>query len=127
MDTKLVIRDVAGAVINIGPWDFQTEPVMASDLDKPIHNQQGELVGHEQKQIGERPRNPLPAGAYESTADIATSDDGGLYATENHRGLRAGEYPPIGDQLDSLFKAGLFPPDMAAQLQAVKNKFPKIV
>lgn len=35
------------------------------------------------------------------------------------------EYPPIGDQLDALFHAGLFPPEMAAKLQAVKDKYPK--
>ena len=38
---------------------------------------------------------------------------------------RAKEYPAIGDQLDALFKAGVFPADMAATLQAVKNKYPK--
>jgi hypothetical protein len=35
------------------------------------------------------------------------------------------EYPPIGDQLDALFHAGAFPDDMAAQIQAVKDKYPK--
>jgi len=38
---------------------------------------------------------------------------------------RAAEYPPIGDQLDALFKAGVFPADMAATIQAVKDKYPK--
>lgn len=38
---------------------------------------------------------------------------------------RAPEYPPIGDQLDALFKAGAFPADMAAKIQAVKDKYPK--
>ena len=38
---------------------------------------------------------------------------------------RAQEYPPIGDQLDALFKAGVFPADMAASIQAVKDKYPK--
>lgn len=38
---------------------------------------------------------------------------------------RAKEYPSIGDQLDALFKAGVFPPEMAAQIQAVKDKWPK--
>tara|TARA_Y100000034_G_scaffold872_1_gene1110 strand:- start:137 stop:448 length:312 start_codon:yes stop_codon:yes gene_type:complete len=37
---------------------------------------------------------------------------------------RQAEYPPIGDQLDALFHAGVFPADMAAQLQAVKDKYP---
>ena len=35
------------------------------------------------------------------------------------------KYPSIGDQLDSLFHAGIFPEDMRAQIQAVKDKFPK--
>jgi len=34
-------------------------------------------------------------------------------------------YPTIGDQLDALFKAGVFPEDMAAKIQAVKDKYPK--
>lgn len=38
---------------------------------------------------------------------------------------RAAEYPSIGDQLDALFKAGAFPADMAAIIQAVKDKYPK--
>lgn len=35
------------------------------------------------------------------------------------------KYPPIGDQLDALFHAGVFPAEMAAQIQAVKDKYPK--
>lgn len=35
------------------------------------------------------------------------------------------EYPKIGDQLDALFHAGVFPPEMAALIQAVKDKYPK--
>ena len=38
---------------------------------------------------------------------------------------RRQEYPPIGDQLDALFHAGVFPADMAAAIQAVKDKYPK--
>jgi len=38
---------------------------------------------------------------------------------------RAKEYPSIGDQLDALFHAGVFPEEMAAKIQEVKNKFPK--
>jgi hypothetical protein len=38
---------------------------------------------------------------------------------------RADKYPPIGDQLDALFHAGLFPEEMAAKLQAVKIAYPK--
>ena len=38
---------------------------------------------------------------------------------------RASEYPAIGDQLDALYHAGVFPDDMAAQIQAVKERYPK--
>ena len=38
---------------------------------------------------------------------------------------RKGEYPAIGDQLDALYHAGVFPEDMAAQIQAVKEEYPK--
>ena len=45
-------------------------------------------------------------------------------STEYQR-LRKVDYPSIGDQLDALFHAGVFPPEMAAQIQAVKDKYPK--
>lgn len=47
-----------------------------------------------------------------------------LAKTEYQR-LRAQEYPAIGDQLDALFHAGIFPDNMAAQIQAIKDKYPK--
>jgi len=34
-------------------------------------------------------------------------------------------YPPIGDQLDDLFRQGAFSPEMAAALQAVKTAHSK--
>ena len=34
-------------------------------------------------------------------------------------------YPPVGDQLDALFHAGVFTGDMAAKLAAVKAANPK--
>ena len=38
---------------------------------------------------------------------------------------RQREYPAIGDQLDALFHAGVFPAEMADKIQAIKNKYPK--
>ena len=38
---------------------------------------------------------------------------------------RVTEYPSIGNQLDALFHAGVFPAEMAAEIQAVKDKYPK--
>jgi hypothetical protein len=48
-----------------------------------------------------------------------------VYDAEFYKLARAGAYPAIGDQLDALFHAGVFPPEMAAQLQAVKDQYPK--
>ena len=39
--------------------------------------------------------------------------------------MRRRTYPSIGDQLDALYHAGVFPDDMAATLQAVKDANPK--
>ena len=38
---------------------------------------------------------------------------------------RAAEYPPIGDQLDALWKGGEAAAEMLAKVQAVKQKYPK--
>jgi hypothetical protein len=38
---------------------------------------------------------------------------------------RASEYPPIGDQLDALWKGGDAAAEMLAKVQAVKAKYPK--
>jgi len=38
---------------------------------------------------------------------------------------RASEYPPIGDQLDALWKGGAEAEAMLAKVQAVKAKYPK--
>jgi hypothetical protein len=47
------------------------------------------------------------------------------YDAEFYRLQRAKAYPAIGDQLDALFHAGVFPPEMAAQIQAIKDLYPK--
>ena len=47
------------------------------------------------------------------------------FRNEEAREKRAAEYPSIGDQLDSLYHAGVFPSDMEATLKAVKDKYPK--
>jgi hypothetical protein len=38
---------------------------------------------------------------------------------------RKAEYPPIGDQLDALWKGGAAAEDMLARIQEIKNKYPK--
>lgn len=45
--------------------------------------------------------------------------------TPSYKDLRKNEYPSIGDQLDALFHAGVFPEEMASKIQEIKNKYPK--
>ena len=47
------------------------------------------------------------------------------YELTQYQRQRAPEYPAITDQLDALFHAGVFPPEMAEQIQAIKDKYPK--
>lgn len=42
-----------------------------------------------------------------------------------YRRERAAEYPPIGDQLDALWKGGDAAAEMLAKVVAVKTKYPK--
>lgn len=48
------------------------------------------------------------------------------YEAKEYQRKRVAEYPSIGDQLDALFHAGVFPSDMAEQIQAIKDKYPKV-
>lgn len=59
----------------------------------------------------------------EVTAEIARLQ--AEYDADFYKLARAAEYPPIGDQLDALFHAGVFPAEMAAQIQEIKDKYPK--
>jgi hypothetical protein len=43
----------------------------------------------------------------------------------SYKPLRQKAYPSIGDQLDALFHAGVFPDAMASKIQAIKDAYPK--
>lgn len=47
------------------------------------------------------------------------------YDWEEYQRNRAREYPSIQEQLDALYHAGVFPPEMAAKIRAVKEKYPR--
>ena len=47
------------------------------------------------------------------------------YKANQYQRDRASQFPPIGDQLDALYHAGAFPPDMAAKIKKVKDDNPK--
>ena len=66
--------------------------------------------------------------AYDANEQVVSYDLSAaeaLVAANAYKEQRAAEYPAIGDQLDALFHAGVFPADMAAAIQAVKDKYPK--
>jgi len=54
-----------------------------------------------------------------------TESSGIPVVSDDYRVMRALTYPSIGDQLDALFHAGVFPEGMTAQIQAVKDNYPK--
>lgn len=69
--------------------------------------------------------NPIPEGAVYGEFDVVKTAQGKFVLRTDYAALRADEYPPIGDQLDALFKAGVFPEDMASLIAEVKAKYPK--
>lgn len=99
---KAVVKN--GVVINIGEWDYQI--YMSEDGT--------EIIG-----------NPMPEGAFFGDFDVVQNAAGQYVLPDDYRKLREAEYPPIGDQLDALFKAGAFPSNMAALISSVKSKYQK--
>ena len=47
------------------------------------------------------------------------------YNTQEYARSRKTDYPEIGDQLDALYHAGVFPANMAARIKETKDKYPK--
>jgi len=66
--------------------------------------------------------------AYDATEQVVTYDLSAaeaLVAANAYKQQRASEYPPIGDQLDALWKGEEEAAAMLAKVQAVKAKYPK--
>ena len=61
----------------------------------------------------------------EPTTSQITTEKARLQAIEDYQKPRRQQYPPIGDQLDDLFRQGAFSSDMAAKIQKVKSDNPK--
>jgi len=66
----------------------------------------------------------LPAGSVPITDEEAEALRP-VY-TPTYAEKRAVEYPPIGDQLDALWKGGDAAAEMLVKVQAVKSKYPKV-
>jgi hypothetical protein len=93
-----------GQIINVGDWDY------CISLDE----EGNEVI-----------TNPIPEGTVEEDVEYVHDAKGRIRHADDYYYLRKAEYPSIGDQLDALFAAGLFPKDMTEKLQAIKDKYPK--
>jgi len=77
--------------------------------------------------------NPLVANirgdvAYDKDGNEVSYDKAAVEAyvqAHSYIAKRQAEYPPIGDQLDALWKGGEAAAEMLAKVQAVKAKYPK--
>jgi hypothetical protein len=68
------------------------------------------------------------AGAFDKDGNKVEIDLTTVNAWKNpnaYKAQRANEYPPIGDQLDALWKGGEAAAEMLSKVQAVKAKYPK--
>jgi hypothetical protein len=78
------------------------------------------LRGDELEWLDQNQTQPTDA---EITAEIARLQ--AAYDAKEYQRQRVTEYPPIGDQLDALWKGGEAAAEMLAKVQAVKTKYPK--
>ena len=66
--------------------------------------------------------NSVPTQA-ELDAEVARLES--EFSANAYKAKRIAEYPPIGDQLDALWKGGDAATEMLAKVQAIKTKYPK--
>jgi hypothetical protein len=67
--------------------------------------------------------------AFDVDGNAVTYDEAAVQAyidANAYIAKRQTEYPPIGDQLDALWKGGDAAAEMLAKVQAVKTKYPKV-
>lgn len=146
---KKVCVVLDGKVLNHGPWEHviyvkdvdyrevarEVEREIARDVEREVDGKIETVIVKELVTVIEiemepfeieRPvPNPFPEGAVEGEFEVEWTSDGRVVLATDYVAKRRAEYPSIGEQLDALFKAGAFPPEMAKRLQAVKDKHPK--
>ena len=90
-------------------------------INKTIPTPNVQLTVEQWRLLLNNQHNKVNADGTGETVDTRTAEE----IANEYKFQRLAEYPPIGDQLDALFHAGVFPADMAATIQAVKDKYPK--
>lgn len=130
MNIKLVYRDAAGAVVNIGEWDRGVIDIMEPIYEERPALPNGEryrspplVIGH--KKIGETITNPIPEGVTCQMEEVRERSDGGFAAASDYASLRRAAYPALVDQLDAIWKGGAAEAAMREQVLAVKASYPK--
>ena len=71
-----------------------------------------------------REMTPDELKAYEKTQSLIRKEEEERVKVQYKENRRM-SYPDIGDQLDALFHAGVFPKEMADKIKAVKDANPK--
>ena len=71
-----------------------------------------------------REMTPDELKAYEKTQSLIRKEEEERVKVQYKEDRRI-NYPDIGDQLDALFHAGVFPKEMADKIKAVKDANPK--
>lgn len=119
--TKVFTLD--GKIINVGDWDYRHHQIEVAG--NPFTGDGDAPDGWDyQVTLDEVADNPMPDGAIEEDREIVESAKGRILLAEDWYELRADEYPSIKDQLDAMWKGGAAADEMAARVQAVKDKYP---
>jgi molybdopterin-biosynthesis enzyme MoeA-like protein len=114
---------IGKALENLGVWDY----VLLGDPknEQEFNSMFRKVVGEDENQSSILSDDVSTFGITWNQVSTELNRITQEYNNTEYQRLRKTEYPPIGDQLDNLFHAGAFSPEMSAQIQAVKDKYPK--
>ncbi len=111
----LIWRDDQGRVVALTPPAGMTADEAKADGDLVPQDRLSFVVDN-----GDLPAAPVHLWRLSDDGKVTASDD-----PLGYRARRAAEYPPIGDQLDALWKGGADAEAMKAAIVAIKTKYPK--
>jgi len=95
------------------------------DVHEEIPSPNVEVTEEQWEKLLEDGCNKVNPDGTGEVVDTRTQEEITEWENSEYQRNRRKEYPSIGDQLDALFHAGVFPEEMAAQIQAVKDAHPK--